>query len=125
MAHARCANEDGAAMAAARRRKELRCPELLGDQGRARLVVLASEVGGRWSEESREFLRQLAKAKARNAPRAMRSRVRVAWLLRWSTMLACSGARSFALSLLERRGGLGEDGATPPSHEVEWEARFA
>ena len=71
-------NEDGAAMAAARRRKELRCPELLGDQGRARLVVLASEVGGRWSEESREFLRQLAKAKARNVPRAMWSRVGVA-----------------------------------------------
>ena len=38
-------------------------------------------------------------------------------------MLACSGARSFALSLLERRGGLGEDGATPPSHEVEWEGQ--
>ena len=40
-------------------------------------------------------------------------------------MLACSGARSFALSLLERRGGLGEDSATPASHEVEWEARYA
>ena len=63
VAHARCANEDGAAMASARRRKELRYPELLGDQGRASLIVDASEVGGRWSEESREFLRQLAKAK--------------------------------------------------------------
>ena len=58
LAHARCANEDGAAMAAARRRKELRYPELLGDQGRARQVVVASEVGGRWSEESREFFRR-------------------------------------------------------------------
>ena len=30
-------------------------------------------------------------------------------------MLACSGARSFALSLLEGRGGLGVDGNTPTS----------
>ena len=29
--------------------------ELAGDHGRARLVVVASEVGGRWSEESRGF----------------------------------------------------------------------
>ena len=43
--HPRCVNEDGAALAAARRRKEVRCPELAGDHGRARLVVLASDVG--------------------------------------------------------------------------------
>ena len=49
----------------------------------------------------------LAKVKARNAPRAMRSRMRVASLLRWGTMLACSGARSFALFLLEPRGSSG------------------
>ena len=35
----------------------------LGGQGRARLVVLAAEVGGRWSEEARAFVSQLAKAK--------------------------------------------------------------
>ena len=56
--HPRCANEDGAALA--RRRKELRYPELAGQHGRAKLVVLASEVGGRWSEECRQFLCQLA-----------------------------------------------------------------
>ena len=45
--HPRCANEDGAALEAARRRKEARYPELAGQHGRAMLVVLASEVGGR------------------------------------------------------------------------------
>ena len=60
--HPRCANEDGAALAAARRRKAARYPELAGQHGRARLVVLASEVGGRWSEECRQFLCLLAKA---------------------------------------------------------------
>ena len=56
--HARCAGEDGAALRKARRRKERAYPELSGEHGRARLVVLAS-VGGRWSVETQSFLRQL------------------------------------------------------------------
>ena len=44
---------DGAALGQARRRKELRYPELTGEHGRARLVVLACETGGRWSDEAR------------------------------------------------------------------------
>ena len=46
------AREDGAALRAARRRKERVYPELSGAHGRARLVVLAGEVGGRWSSET-------------------------------------------------------------------------
>ena len=38
------------------RRKEARYPELVGNQGRARLVVLAGEVGGRFSSETAQFL---------------------------------------------------------------------
>ena len=63
------ATHDGAALSAARRRKERVYPVLTGEMGRTRLVVLAGEVGGHWSEESREFLNQLAKAKARREPR--------------------------------------------------------
>ena len=40
-------------------------PELVGRGARARLVVLAGEVGGRWSGETSKFLRLLAAAKAR------------------------------------------------------------
>ena len=47
-----CATTDGAALEQTRRWKELRYPELTGEQGRARLVVLACEIGGRWSEEA-------------------------------------------------------------------------
>ena len=43
--HTRCAVEDGVALMRARRRKERTYPELTGAHGRARLVVLASEVG--------------------------------------------------------------------------------
>ena len=42
----RAAAHDGAALEAARRRKERVYPELSGGGGRARLVVLAAEVGG-------------------------------------------------------------------------------
>ena len=35
-----------------------------GPRGRGRLVVLAAEVAGRWSEETRDFLNQLARGKA-------------------------------------------------------------
>ena len=40
------------ALQAARRRKERRYPELARRFGRAKLVVLAVEVGGRWSKET-------------------------------------------------------------------------
>ena len=46
----------GAVLQEARRRKERTYPELHGAGGRARLVVLAAEVGGRWSEETAQFL---------------------------------------------------------------------
>ena len=45
------AHIDGAALVVARRRKERAYPELVGPRSRAKLVVLAGEVGGRWSEE--------------------------------------------------------------------------
>ena len=54
--HPRVANEDGAVLVAARRLKERTHPELMGPRRRARLVVLAGETGGRWSEETRRFL---------------------------------------------------------------------
>ena len=122
--HPWCANEDGAAVLAARRRAEFRCPALAGDSGRAKLVVLPCAVGGRWFEDSHEFHRQVAQASGRHEPKALLSRVRQAWLVRRGTSLACSGARACALSLLERRGGLGEDGPTPLLRDEAWEARY-
>ena len=60
-----CAATSGAALDQARRRKERTYPELAQPHGRARLVVLGCEVGGRWSEETRQFLTGAA-AKARS-----------------------------------------------------------
>ena len=64
---------------------------LVGPRARARLIVLAGEVGGRSSQ---------------------------AWRLRWGTILACLATRAFASSLLDVRTPGAADGEIPPSHEV-------
>ena len=94
------------------------------DGARARLVVLALEVGGRWSPEATDFVSQLAKAKARSEPFLVRRRMEQAWRLRWTGLLACAAAWSFAASLLGLHGGRGADGFAPRSHEVECDHRF-
>ena len=71
-----CAGTDGAAMVQARRRKERTYPELAQVHGRARLVVLACEVGGRWSAESLRFLHLVAEAKVRDEPEEFRDLVK-------------------------------------------------
>ena len=72
----------------------------VGPRSRAKLVV-AGEVGGRWSAETSTFLRLLAAARARSETQVLRKRAEQVWRLRWSTMLACTAARAFAASLLE------------------------
>ena len=109
-AHPRAAHVDGAVLVTARRRKERTYPELANPRGRARLVVLAGEVGGRWSEETRQFLTLLAKARARCEPRILRRRAKKAWRLRWTGLLCCAASRASAASLLLLRYG----GGCPP-----------
>ena len=60
------ARTDGKALDEARKRKERTCPELAGEGGKTRLVVLGAEVGGRWSQETVDFLSSLAWAKVRD-----------------------------------------------------------
>ena len=101
-ARTRPADHNGVALDEARRRKERTHPELSGDGGRARLVVLAAEVGGRWSIETANFLVSLAKAKALASPFVLQGRVQQAYIQRWSALFACSAVRAFTTSLLDR-----------------------
>ena len=105
------------------RRKEMRYPELAGDGGSARLVVLTGEVAGRFSGETASFLRGLAAAKVRGVPELLQGRARAAWLRRWGSMLACAAARAFALSLLDRDCSAGVDGPTSSVHGVLGDSR--
>ena len=93
---------DGVALRAARRRKERTYPELVRPGQKAKLVVLAGEVAGRWSEETASFLRHLARARARSEPPVLQKRAEQAWRLRWGSLLAC-----------EKRVSGGVDGDTP------------
>ena len=93
--------EEGVALREARRKKRRHTyPELRRSQ-RCRLVVLALETGGRWSEDALEFLRSLARAKARTAPRWLRAATAQASASRWSALLAMAAQRALAASLLE------------------------
>ena len=123
--HRGAADVDGAVLVAARRRKERTYPELVRPGRRARLVVLAGDVAGRWSEEAVSFIRHLAKARARSEPTILRKRAEQAWRMRWCCLLACAAARAFAASLLERRAAGGADGETPTVHHVVNDWRFA
>ena len=98
--------EDGVASEAARLRKVRTYPELAGPHRRAHLVVLALEVGGRWSCETQAFITQLARAKARNETHLMRGRVEQAWRRRpvGARFLACAAARAVASTMLELPG---------------------
>ena len=90
----RAANHDGTALEAARRKKETTHPELAGEGGRARLVVLAAEVGGRWNVETAQL---------------------------WPD---CTAARAFTVSLLDNRPAVGTGEPIPSVQEVMRAARF-
>ena len=109
----RSANVDGATLQAARRR-EGASPPGVGGAHAAELAswCWAGEVGGRWSEETRDFLNQLARGKVRHEPAVLKRRVQQAWRMRWQAILSCSAAKAFAASLLEMRRGWGADGGT-------------
>ena len=123
--HPRCATVDGAQLQVARVRKERKYHELLASR-RCRLVVLAFEVGGRWSEESLTFVRLLAKAKSRAAPAVLQQSVRAAFHHRWTGILAVAAQRAFAASLLDlpMEDALGVDGDTPPLENILGDARL-
>ena len=89
-------DRDGVALVAARRRKECTYSELVRPGHRARLVVIAGEVAGRWSEAAASFLRHLAKARSRCEPAILQKRAEQGWRLRWGSIAA---ARAFAQSL--------------------------
>ena len=116
--HQGAENIDGVVLERARRRKERTHPELVGPRRKARLVVLGIEVGCRMSAETRSFLSQLAKARARQEIPLMRKRAEQAWRMRWAAIAARA-----ASSLLNVQSPVGADGDTPPTHEVERDHR--
>ena len=104
-----------AALHTARQKKQRTYPELLAS-ARCRLVVMGMEVGGRWSQESAEFLRLLAQHKARSAPAPLQQATVTSLISRWSAILAHAGMHAFAASLLSlpADGLANGEGVLPP-----------
>ena len=67
---------DGATLMQARRPKKLTYPKLTDEHGKARLVLPACELGGRWFDETCLFIAGLAWAKARSEPWAVQAAAR-------------------------------------------------
>ena len=104
---------EGAALRQARRAKERTYPELLRLDSRCRLVVLALEVGGRFSPETVDFVQRLARARARSVPPRVRGAVSAAFARRWSSFLAAGG-----LWALPAHSAAGVDGPPPLVRDV-------
>ena len=108
-ARARAHWQDGAALKDARKSKANTYPELL-HSSRCRLLTAGMEVGGRWDEEAYNFLVELAKAKAAEAPKVLRGSAVYSWLRRWVAILSKAGMDSFVTILLgEQEGGTDTD----------------
>ena len=109
--------QDGAAFKDARKDKANTYPELL-HSSRCRLLTAGMEVGGRWDEEAYNFLEELAKAKAEEAPKVLRGSMVHSWLRRWVAILSKAGMDSFVTILLgEQESGTDTDlwnSITPP-----------
>ena len=99
-----CVHVDGAALAQNKQRID---PEPSGNHGRARLVVLAAEIGGRWSKEARAFVSQLARVIEHDKQSITVGRPCLHVPL-----------HAIALFLLDRRAAVGCDGKIPSSFAV-------
>ena len=108
------ASEDGAALRVAERRKRATYPELLA-QGPQRLLVLGSEVGGRWNDEALGLVRDLARCRSLRAPPAVRRPAAQGWQRRWWAQLSVvvqQAVRAAAGARAQARRGCGRE---PPA----------
>ena len=108
------AERPGVAIARAERDKDRTYPELV-DSSVLRLVTLACETGGRWNASTAALLRDLANARARDAPARVKRAAAVGWLRRWWAMVSVSAQDSLAATLVDDGMLLldGQDGAMP------------
>ena len=109
------ANSNGAVLRTAVNRKRGTYSDI-PDSGVARLVVLACEVYGRWSEDALLLVRQLAEAKPREAPPSLRASARQVWSCRWWSLASVGVQRTIGEALL-REGGVDLLSTSSPAGE--------
>ena len=102
--HPKCSVNAGAAFDLAEKRKENRYREAAEKAGKVKLETLASEIGGRWSENCIQWVAKLAKYKARTELPHLKRATEFAWHSRWWSILSVAAMRALALSLIEVQG---------------------
>ena len=95
------ADLDGAALRTAERRKAATYPELRSE-GPQRLVVLGSEVGGRFNGDAHGLLRDLVRVRACRAPPALRAAAASGWTRRWWSILSVAVQQAVTSTALGR-----------------------
>ncbi|CAE7584665.1 unnamed protein product [Symbiodinium natans] len=93
------ADVDGAALRAAERRKAATYPELRR-QGPQKLLVLGSEVGGRFNSDAQQLVRDLVRLRSYRAPPALRAAASSGWTRRWWGMLSVAVQQAVASTAL-------------------------
>ena len=111
--------QDGVALRAARRKKMATYPELVSPHKR---VVLAVEVGGRWSDETRTFLSRL-EGTCEDGDATDEASCGTSWENAVGSNVGV--AKAVASSLLDLLDSHGGDGKTPVTHEVDTDHRYA
>ena len=99
--HPKACTVPGGAIERGEKRKPQQYREAWQARGRVRLLTLACETGGRWSDQCVDFVRMLAKHKAKEAPPVLQRSAEYGWQSRWWTLLSCSAHRTFAASITE------------------------
>ena len=102
--HPKCAVEAGAAFVVAEKRKTNAYREAAQAAGKVMLETLASEIGGRWSENCIKWVAHLAKYKASSELPHLQRASEFAWHSRWWSILSVAAQRALALSLIEVDG---------------------
>ena len=93
--------EAGVSIERAEKPKQKTYREAAQSAGEVKLVTLACEVGGRWSDACVTWVSRLAKHKASEQPKHLRRAAEFAWSARWWSLLSVAAQRSFAASLVE------------------------
>ena len=90
----------GVSLQRAEHEKDVTYPELVGSDT-VRLMTLACETGGRWSEACATIIAGLAAARAREAPRYLQLAARLAFERRWWALLSCTQQDTLAATLVD------------------------
>jgi len=99
-ARPRAAHEPGVAIASIEDTKAKTYPELV-TSNQCKFLVLAGEVGGRWSDTTCRLIRDLATAKSEDAAPRLRKSAAFAWENRWWSMISVATQNALAATLVD------------------------